>query len=112
MAEKARPRNIIIFEDGNGREPFTKWLKSLKDRKARSRILQRLRLVEQGHFGDVKSLGGGMYELRFFFGSGYRVYFADHRQNIVVLLLGGDKSGQSRDITKAREYWTEYLRNE
>jgi len=112
MANKARPRNIIIFEDGNGREPFTKWLRGLKDRKARSRILQRLRLVEQGHFGDMKSLGGGLHEFRFFFGSGYRVYFGDHRQNIVVLLLGGDKSSQTRDINKARDYWLEYLRNE
>lgn len=112
MVSIARPRNIIIFEDASGNEPFTKWLKSLKDMKARSRIVQRLRMVEQGHFGDVKSLGGGLHELRFFFGSGYRVYFGDHKQNLIVLLLGGDKSGQSRDIIKARDYWTEYLKNE
>jgi len=112
MANKARPRNIIIFEDGNGREPFTKWLRGLKDRKARARILQRLRLVEQGHYGDVKSLGGGLFELRFFFGSGYRVYFGEHQRNIIVLLLGGDKSGQAREIPKARDYWVEYLRDE
>ena len=112
MANEARPRNIIIFEDGSGNEPFTKWLKSLKNMKARSRIVQRLRMVEQGHFGDVKSLGGGMYELRFFFGSGYRVYFGDQKQNLIVLLLGGDKSSQSRDVIKARDYWTEYLKNE
>lgn len=111
MADKASPRQIIIFEDANGKEPFTKWLKSLKDMRSRARILQRLRMVEQSHFGDVKSLGGGLHELRFFFGSGYRVYFGEHKQDLVVLLLGGDKSGQDRDISKALDYWLEYLRD-
>ena len=112
MAGRARPRKIIIFEDANRKEPFTKWLKSLNDTRSRSRILQRLRMVEQGHFGDVKSLGGGLFELRFFFGSGYRVYFGEDQTDLVILLLGGDKSGQNRDIEKARDYWLEYLRNE
>ena len=112
MVDQTRPRNIIIFEDANGKEPFTKWLKGLRDAKARARIMQRLRMVERGHFGDAKSLGGNLYELRFFFGSGYRVYFGDYRKDLVVLHLGGDKSGQNRDINKAQSYWAEYLKNE
>jgi len=112
MVDQTRPRNIIIFEDANGKEPFTKWLKSLRNTKARARIMQRLRMVERGNMGDVKSLGGNLFELRFFFGAGYRVYFGKHQRDSVVLLLGGDKSGQVRDIDKAQSYWAEYLENE
>jgi len=104
MVEKTRPRKIIIFEDANGKEPFTKWLKSLRNTKARARIMQRLRMVERGNIGDVKSLGGNLFELRFFFGAGYRVYFGEHRRDLIVLLLGGDKSGQGRDIDKAQGF--------
>jgi putative addiction module killer protein len=64
--------------------------------------------LAQGHYGDYKAVGEGVYELRFFFGSGYRVYFAEDGNTIVVLLLGGDKGSQSKDITKAQRYWKDY----
>lgn len=64
--------------------------------------------VEQGNFGDYESVGDDVCELRFFFGSGYRIYFGEVGNTIVLLLCGGDKSSQKKDVKKAKEYWKEY----
>lgn len=112
MAETARRREVLFYQDANGKEPFTDWLENLRDIKARRRILKRLRLVEQGHFGDCKAVGGGVTELRFFFGSGYRVYLGEAAGEIVLLLTGGDKASQNKDIKRAKAYWKEYKDNE
>jgi putative addiction module killer protein len=72
-------------------------------------LLARLRRLELGHYGDFKSVGAGVNELRFFFGAGYRIYFAEDGDTIVVLLCGGDKDSQRRDMQKAQAYWQEYL---
>ena len=61
------------------------------------------------NFGDVKALGADLYELRLFFGPGYRVYFGEHRGRLILILHGGDKSSQTRDIKKARDYWKNYM---
>ena len=82
---------------------FRKWLRRLKDRDARVQIFVRLRRVALGHVGDHKSLGGGLYELRIFCGPGYRLYFAKRGTQVILLLAGGDKSSQVRDISQARE---------
>lgn len=82
---------------------FTKWIARLADRKARLIIDARIERLKAGNFGDAKSLGGGISELRIAFGPGYRVYFTVEDGRIVVLLAGGDKSSQRRDIAKARE---------
>lgn len=74
----------------------------LKDRKARSKIAKRLALLEAGHFGDAKPVGGNVTELRVHFGPGYRVYVTRRDGQIIVLLCGGDKSSQSRDIDRAK----------
>jgi len=108
MAQAARPRQVIIYADGNGTEPFTQWLEGLRDTQGRRRILSRLRRVEQGNYGDCKSLQDGVYELRFAFGPGYRVYFGEDGDTVVVLLSGGDKSTQDKDIEQAKMYWKEY----
>ena len=84
-------------------EAFLKWLKSLRDRRTLARIAVRIDRIEEGNFGDLKSLGGAVHELRIGVGKGYRVYFTIHRPNLVLLLCGGDKSSQQRDI--AREKW-------
>ena len=102
------PKNVIVYQTAAGQEPFTEWLNSLRDPTSRRRILKRLLRLEQGHYGDFKSVGHGVNELRFFFGAGYRVYFAEDGDTIVVLLCGGDKSSQKRDIQKAQAYWQEY----
>jgi len=108
MANTANKREVLFYQDANGKEPFTDWLENLRDIKARRRILKRLRLVEQSHFGDCKAVGGGITELRFFFGSGYRVYLGEASGNIILLLTGGDKGSQTKDIKKAKAYWKAY----
>jgi putative addiction module killer protein len=82
---------------------FVRWLKNLKDIKARTAIVLRLRQVQAGHLGDAKSLGDGVSELRLHHGPGYRVYFCKRGQRIILLLAGGDKSTQQRDIQRAKK---------
>jgi len=69
----------------------------------------RLRRIEQGNYGDCKHIQNGLFELRFFFGPGYRIYFGEDGNTLVILLCGGDKSSQKKDILKAIKYWNEYL---
>lgn len=101
-------KNVIVFRTATGKEPFTEWLNSLRDPTTRRRILKRLLRLEQGNYGDFKPVGEDVNELRFFFGAGYRVYFAEDGDTIVVLLCGGDKGSQRRDIQQAQAYWQEY----
>ena len=108
MAQAATPKEIIIYADDQGNEPFTDWLHGLGDKQVRKRIETRLLRLEQGNYGDCKAVGEGISELRLFFGPGYRVYFGEDKGNIVVLLCGGDKSSQARDIETAGNYWKEY----
>ncbi|MDE8651831.1 type II toxin-antitoxin system RelE/ParE family toxin [Novosphingobium album (ex Liu et al. 2023)] len=82
---------------------FVDWLKALRDRRAKARIEIRLKRVEEGSLGDVKSVGDGVSELRFTFGPGYRVYFTRVGEAVVLLLCGGDKDSQERDIAAAKE---------
>jgi putative addiction module killer protein len=80
---------------------FDSWLNSLKDKTVVNRIMVRIYRVEHGNFGDVKPVGQNLFELRFFFGSGYRVYYTIKGEKIVLLLYGGDKSSQKQDIARA-----------
>lgn len=112
MAQQRSPRIIIVYRDLRGREPFTDWLGKLRDPASRRRILKRLLRLEQGHYGDAKPVGQGIFELRFFFGPGYRIYFAEAGDRIIVLLCGGAKKRQSGDIKKAQDYWQEYQTHE
>jgi putative addiction module killer protein len=84
-------------------ELFARWLASLRDRRARMRITARIRRLSLGNFGDVKPVGGGVSEMRVDYGPGYRVYFVQRGEMLVILLAGGDKSTQGRDIARARE---------
>ena len=104
----AQRREIQIYRAPNGRALFIDWLKSLRDRRARKRIQVRLDRLETGNFGDCGSVGEGVFELRLQFGPGYRVYFGEVDQTIMLLLCGGDKSSQVRDIEQAKAYWREY----
>jgi len=85
---------------------FDKWLRKLKDLKAKSKILFRIQKLEiDEHFGDCKPVGDGIREMRVNFAKGYRVYFKEKDDKIIVLLIGGDKSSQENDIKKAKEIW-------
>jgi putative addiction module killer protein len=102
-----RRRDIRIFQDRRGREPFTVWVQSLS-RQHRARVFARLDRVETGNLGDCKSVGDGVFELRLPFGAGYRIYFGEVGTTIVLLFCGGDKSSQKKDVVKAKEYWNLY----
>jgi putative addiction module killer protein len=83
---------------------FDKWLRKLKDLKAKAKILFRIQKIENhGHFGDWKSVGAGIREIRVNYAKGYRVYFIKKEEKIIILLIGGDKSTQQNDIKKAKE---------
>jgi putative addiction module killer protein len=99
---------LKIYQDANGREPFVDWLESIKDRTTRHRIITRLDRVESGNLGDFKPVGNGVFELILQFGPGYRVYFGNDGDILVILLMGGDKITQENDIKKALAYWKDY----
>ncbi len=91
---------MIIFEQSS---EFSAWLTSLKDAIGRARVLARLRAAEQGNFGDSEPVGEGVSEMRIHYGPGYRVYYTRRGDVVYLLLLGGDKSTQKRDIKRAKE---------
>ena len=93
---------ISNYIDDNGNEPIIAWLKSL-DGTIRKRVLLRFDRLKDGNFGDHKQLNEYLYELRFNFGSGYRVYYTFENNTIVLLINGGDRKSQVKDIKKAQE---------
>ena len=101
-------RRMQIYIARNGKAPFEQWMHSLRDKQTKARILTRIDRVRLGNFGDCESVGAGVYELRIHFGPGYRIYFGLHGEEVVLLLCGGDKSTQSRDIEAAQAYWQEF----
>jgi len=106
------PKEVVVFRAKDGRVPFEEWLDDLNDKKAMARVLARLARVRQGNLGDCKSVGEGVSELRVDYGPGYRVYFGQKGQTLVVLLCGGDKRTQDRDIRLAKQYWREFKTNQ
>jgi putative addiction module killer protein len=107
---EARPRIVLIYETEDGKAPFNEWLEKLRDRQVRAFIRTRINRLRLGLFGDCKTVGNGVSELRISFGAGYRLYFGQEGNEIIILLCGGDKSSQSKDIAKAKEYWQDYRR--
>lgn len=89
---------LLEYLTEGDRNPFREWIEGLRDQHARARIRVRLNRIRLGNFGDCKSVGGGISELRIQHGPGYGVYFGRKGDTVVILLHGGDKSTQSRDI--------------
>ncbi len=112
MAQAVHPKQVVVYANQDGYEPFSAWLEALRDTKGRQRIQARIRRLEQGLYGDCKVIGEGVSELRMFFGPGYRVYFGEQPEHMVILLCGGDKSTQDKDIEQAQAYWKEYQGHE
>ena len=104
--------DLLRYQREDGHEPFTDWLASIRDKVAAARIRVRLRQVEAGNFGDCDAVGEGVIELRIHVGAGYRVYCGRYGQTIVILLCGGDKTTQPRDIKRAKELWSEWKRRQ
>lgn len=105
MSKKRR-----LYRALDGTLPFEEWLENLRDVVARAKIKVRIKRATQGNFGDHRSVGAGIIELKVHYGPGYRVYLGLQGQEIIVLLCGGDKSTQEKDIAKAHEYWEDYKR--
>jgi putative addiction module killer protein len=101
-------RQLLIYKTTEGKEPFIDWLESIKETKTRNRILTRLDRLQIGNPGDYKYLDQGISELRLKFGAGYRIYYAEEKGKIIILLCGGDKSTQDKDIKKAINYFKDY----
>ena len=95
--------NICVQYDVVKGERFLRWLVRLRDRRAQARILVRIDRMEEGNFGDHRSVGGSVSELRVNVGQGYRIYYTIRQKRVVILLCGGDKTSQQRDIRRAQQ---------
>ena len=104
-----RPREIRIYTTSNGRSPYRQWSTRIRDEKLRTAISTRLTRLETGNLGDFKRLNQDLYELRIHYGSGYRIYFGSFQNTVIILLCGGTKGTQQRDITRAQNYWNDFL---
>ena len=100
-----REIEVRVYKSLDGRCPFDDWLLVLRDVRARARIRARIARLREGNFGDAKPIGEGVHELRVHHGPGYRIYFARQGRAVVILLCGGDKQTQPRDIERAKRYW-------
>jgi len=98
---------IRYYVDSGGREPFADWLSGL-DGTAKAKVVRAVARMEQGNLSNVKSVGEGVLELKIDFGPGYRVYLGRDGDTLVILLTGGTKKRQQRDIEAARGYWRDY----
>ena len=107
---ETQERQLEYYETEDGKQPFRDWLFSLRDRTTRNKIDARIRRIESGNFGYCDPVGEGVMELKIDFGPGYRVYFGQVGNKLVILLNGGDKKAQQKDINTARKYWADYRR--
>lgn len=100
---------VGFLEVDNGKCPYIEWEKKL-DKAVRGTIRVRINRLRLGNFGDCKAIKGisGLHEFRIHLGSGYRVYFGKEKETLIIILCGGDKSSQERDIEKAKELWQLY----
>jgi len=99
---------VLIYQTSDARKPFEEWLDALKDRQARAKIRTRIGRLALGNPGDYRALDEGIYELRIDWGPAYRVYFARTGNVIILLLCGGDKPTQQKDIDNAKAYLKDY----
>jgi putative addiction module killer protein len=102
---------VIFYADENDKRPFEKWIESLKDIRAKGKVLAKIEHMSDGNFGDHKRYGGGVAEVRIHYGPGYRIYYGMDDETLIVLLCGGDKSSQTKNFKQAKAFWKDYLEN-
>ncbi len=102
-------KEIRVYQTEDGKTPFNDWLFSIKQEKAKIAVLNRLGRLRQGNLGYWKRIES-IFELKIDIGPGYRVYFGEHNKTIVVLLVGGTKKKQNKDIQLAKDYWIDFKR--
>ena len=100
---------VVVYETEEGRAPFGDWFNAL-DTQAALKVTTAIARIEAGNLGDVKPVGQGVSERRITFGPGYRLYFGQDGKKLVVLLTGGTKKRQSKDIEQAQVFWADYKR--
>lgn len=100
---------VLEYLDDSGRSPFRDWLNEL-DSATKARVQVKILRFESGNLGDHKQVGDGVWEARLAFGPGYRIYFGKSGAEVVLLLLGGDKGTQRKDIKQAKQHWATYLK--
>lgn len=103
-------KEIKAFAENN-KEPFTDWFNKLKDKKAQAKILIRLQRAQCGNYGYHRRLGSDILELKEKLSGGIRIYIGEDKKNLIILLLGGNKSTQEKDIKKALQFWNNYKNN-
>jgi putative addiction module killer protein len=101
-------KQIVTYKTFTGKCPYEEWFYKL-DKATQARIEKRLERLEEGNYGDFKKINNDLSELRFNFGSGYRIYFTETNDIIVILLCAGDKSSQQYDIKKAKNYLNDLI---
>jgi putative addiction module killer protein len=103
-----KQKEVLFYTDSHSKCHIKSWLEDL-DLQTKARILNRISRLEYGAYGDYKLIDNKLFELRCFFGKGYRVYFTEENNKIIILLNAGDKDSQQKDIKKARELLKQYL---
>ena len=103
---------LLRYQRDDGAEPFSDWLNGLRDLRAQARVRVRLQHLGLGNFGDCEPVGDSVLELRIHVGAGYRVYLCRHGKSVVLLLAGGDKASQKRDIKQAEAFWADWKRRQ
>ena len=103
---KVKERLVEYFYTASGKAPAKEWLNSIKDKLTQAILFKRIRQASLGNFGDSKSVGQGVLEMRIDFGPGYRIYYGIHKDDLILLLMGGSKRTQQNDIEKAQAFWT------
>ncbi len=104
--------DVEIYETLNGKRPFEEWIKDIREIHTRAKILTRIDRLKMGNFGDCKTLQDGVCELRIHYGPGLRIYYGKIGNKLILLLCGGGKGSQEKDITKAKEYLKDFQSRE
>ena len=100
--------DVEIYETTSGKRPCEEWCKDMREMHTRAKILTRIDRLKMGNFGDCKTLQDGVCELRIHYGPGIRIYYGKIGTKLILLLCGGDKGSQEKDITKAKEYFKDW----
>ena len=109
---EAEKHEVFYYKTRDGKVPFLDWLYSLKNKITRAKIRVQIDRVAAGNFGDHHSVGNGVWELRMNYGPGFRIYYGLAGRKIILILLGGDKKSQEKDIKLAKKCWEDYLKED
>lgn len=101
-------RRVDYYSTLSGKQPAREWLLGVKDVLTQAVLFKRIRQAGKGNFGKTRHVGDGVSELKINFGPGYRIYYGIYRDELILILMGGNKSTQQKDIRKARAYWLEW----